>query len=248
MSLSVFTVGVVFLFGLALGSFGSVIITRVPKRKSIGGRSECPHCKVQIAKRDLIPVLSFLLLQGKCRYCKKKISIRYPLLELSSAILIVLPALLEGYIDPFTITLGIALWLFLLLAVMDGVSQKIPDAITLPLLAVSLLAAYLRGEISWLAPAMGGGFFFLQWAASRGRILGSGDIFIGVAMGFLLGSWHITMFAIGVSYVIGAIVACIFLASGRYSRGTRIAFIPYLFAGTLIGWIFGDYMDLLYMI
>ncbi|OGJ64448.1 hypothetical protein A3C37_05200 [Candidatus Peribacteria bacterium RIFCSPHIGHO2_02_FULL_53_20] len=240
MSLSVLSIGLLFLFGLALGSFGSVIVSRVPKSKSIGGRSQCPRCRLQIAKRDLIPVLSYLLLRGKCRHCKKKISIHYPLLELGSAILIILPALLEGYIDPFTVNLGIALWLFLLLAVMDAESQKIPDAVGLPLVAVAFLAAYLRGEISWLAPTIGGGFFFLQWAVSHGRMLGSGDIFIGIAMGFILGTWQTTVLSIGIAYVVGAIIACLFLASGKYSRGTRVAFVPYLFIGTMIALVFGD--------
>ncbi|TSC60030.1 MAG: type 4 prepilin peptidase 1 [Candidatus Peregrinibacteria bacterium Greene0416_62] len=240
MPLSVFSLGLLFLFGLALGSFGSVVVSRVPKNKSIGGRSQCPHCKQTIAARDLIPVLSFLILEGRCRHCRKNISLCYPLLELSSAGLIILPAILEGYIDPFTVSLGTALWLFLLLAVMDSESQRIPDVVSMPLIVVAFLAAYLRGEISWLAPLMGGGFFLLQWAVSRGRILGSGDIFIGIAMGCILGTWPITLLAVGIAYVVGASIACYFLASGKYTRGMRIAFVPYLFVGTVIALVFGE--------
>lgn len=240
MSLSAFSVGFLFVFGLALGSFGSVLVTRVPKNKSIGGRSQCPRCKLQIAAYDLIPVLSYILLHGKCRRCGKKISIRYPLLELGSATIMIFPSVLHGYVDLFTISLGVALWLFLLLAVMDHDSQGIPDALTLPLITFAFLAAYLRGSLSWEAPILGAVFFGVQWLLSHGRMLGSGDILVGIAMGFLLGSFPQALLGIGLSYIIGALLACIFLASGKYSRGTRIAFVPYLLAGTLTAMIFGD--------
>jgi prepilin signal peptidase PulO-like enzyme (type II secretory pathway) len=229
-----------FIFGACLGSFGSVIISRVPIRKSIGGRSQCPRCRLQVAKRDLFPILSFLLLRGKCRHCGKKISIRYPLLELGSAIAVVLPAALEGYIDPFTISLGIALWLFLLLAVMDGDAKQIPDAVTFPLLFVALSAAVLRGNTAWIAPVIGGGFFFLQWAVSRGRIMGSGDILIGIAMGLLLGTWQHTLIAIGISYIVGAVVVSVLLVRDILSRKDRIAFVPFLFAGMVVAFVCGD--------
>ena len=229
-----------FIFGACLGSFGSVIISRVPKGKSIGGRSQCPACRKQIAAYDLIPVLSFLLIRGKCRHCSQKISCRYPLLELSSAILVALPATTEGYIDPFTVSLGIALWLFLLLALMDKDSQKIPDAVSVPLLLVALLAAVLRGNTQWIAPVVGGGFFFLQWAVSRGRIMGSGDILIGIAMGLLLGTWQHTLIAIGISYVVGAVVVSVLLVRDILSRKDHIAFVPFLFVGTATTLLIGD--------
>ncbi len=229
-----------FVFGACLGSFGSVIISRVPLRKSIGGRSQCPQCRKQIGACDLIPILSFLLLRGMCRHCGKKISVRYPLLELGSALLVVAPALHEGYIDPFTVTLGIALWLFLLLAVMDGDAKHIPDAVTFPFLIVALGSAVLRGNTAWIAPLVGGGFFFLQWAISRGRIMGSGDIFIGIAMGLILGTWQNTLLAIGLSYIIGAVVVSILLVREIFSRRDRIAFVPFLFVGTLTVFMFED--------
>ncbi len=229
-----------FIFGACLGSFGSVVISRVPQRKSIGGRSQCPQCRKQIEAYDLLPVLSYAILRGKCRHCGKKISIRYPLLELGSAIAVVFPALLEGYIDPFTISLGIALWLFLLLAVMDGDAKQIPDTVTFPLLFVALGSAVLRGNTAWIAPVIGGGFFFLQWAVSRGRIMGSGDILIGIAMGLLLGTWQHTLIAIGISYIVGAVVVSVLLVRDILSRKDRIAFVPFLFAGTVATFLIGD--------
>lgn len=195
---------------------------------------------MQIAAKDLIPVFSYTLLRGRCRKCGRTIPLLYPLLELGSAIVLILPSLLEGYVDPFTISLSIALWLFLLLAVIDHDSQGIPDALTLPLITIAFLAAYLRGNLLWQAPILGGIFFGVQWLLSRGRTLGSGDILIGIGMGFLLGNWQRTLLGIGLSYVIGAGIACYFLASGKYSRGTRIAFVPYLFAGTIVAIVFGD--------
>jgi prepilin signal peptidase PulO-like enzyme (type II secretory pathway) len=171
-----------------------------------------------------------------------KISLRYPLLELGSAILVVLPAVTEGYVDPFTVSLGIALWLFLLLAVMDGDSKKIPDAVSVPLVLVALLAAVLRGNTAWIAPVVGGGFFFAQWAASRGRIMGSGDIIIGIAMGLLLGTWQHTLISIGIAYVIGAIVVSTLLVRHILSRKDHIAFVPFLFVGTVMTFLIGDWL------
>ena len=240
MTLSVFSVGLLLLFGLAFGSFGSVLVTRVPKGKNIGGRSKCPGCKTQIQNRDLIPVVSYLLLRGKCRNCKRKISLRYPLLELGSAAVIVLPSILEGYIDPFTVTLGLTLWLFLLLAVIDQDSQGIPDVLSLPLIACAVLTAYLRGDLSASAPLIGGLFFFLQWLFSKGRVVGSGDIFIGITMGFLLGTWQGIALGLGISYVIGATAACGLLLTKKLTRKSRIAFVPYLFSGTLVVLVFGN--------
>jgi len=246
-TLSVFSVGLLLLFGLAFGSFGSVLVTRVPKGKNIGGRSKCPGCKTQIQNRDLIPVVSYLLLRGKCRNCKRKISLRYPLLELGSAAVIVLPSILEGYIDPFTVTLGLTLWIFLLLAVIDHDSQGIPDVLTLPLIAVSFFSSYFRGNLLWEGPILGGVFFGVQWLLSRGRVLGSGDILIGIAMGFILGSWLPTLIGIGLSYVIGAIAAGALLITGKYNRKSRIAFVPYLFAGTMAGLLLGDRMIMFFI-
>lgn len=240
MALSVLSVGLLVAFGLIFGSFGSVLVARLPKGKSIGGRSKCPGCKTQIAARDLIPVLSYILLRGRCRNCKRKISLRYPLLELGSAGAIILPSALEGYIDPFTVTLGIALWAFLLLAFIDHDSQGIPDALTVPLIAVAFLAAYLRGDLSAEGPVLGGVFFGVQWLLSRGRILGSGDILIGIAMGFILGGWLPTLIGIALSYIIGAVIAVGILISKRYDRKSRIAFVPYLFAGTAVALLCGD--------
>lgn len=229
-----------FVFGACLGSFGSVIVSRVPNKKSIGGRSQCPECWKQLLAQDLFPIVSYCILRGKCRHCSKKISCRYPLLELGSAILVIWPAVAEGYIDPFTVSLGIALWLFLLLAVMDSDAKQIPDAVSIPLLLLALLAAVLRGNTAWIAPVTGGGFFFLQWAVSRGRIMGSGDILMGIAMGFILGTWQHTLLAVGISYVIGAIVVSVLLVRDILSRKDRIAFVPFLFAGTVTTLLIGD--------
>lgn len=239
MSLNLFSVATLLFLGLALGSFGSVIVARVPQGRGIGGRSVSPCCKKKIAARDLIPLASYALLRGRCRVCHRRIALRYPLLEAFSAVLIALPSLHEGYIDSYTFATGVALWLFLLLAAMDAESQHIPDAVTLPFLGFALFAAYLRGYVHWLGPLLGGGFFSLQWVLSRGRVLGSGDIFMGIAMGLLLDSWQETLLGIALSYSIGAAIVSVLLVTGRAKRTDRIAFIPYVFAGTLVAYLGG---------
>lgn len=240
MPLNLFSVVVLLVLGLVLGSFGSVIVTRIPRGKGIGGRSVTPCCKKRIAARDLVPVFSFIFLRGRCRGCRRAISLRYPFLEIVSGILLVFPSFHEGYIDPYTVTMGIALWLFLLLATMDKDSQLIPDAVTFPFLGAAVFTAYLRGEIHWLAPLLGGGFFSMQWILSRGRVLGSGDILIGIAMGLLLGTWQETLVGIGLSYIIGAVVVSVLLVMRKAKRSDRVAFVPYLFAGTMVALVVGE--------
>ena len=145
-------------------------------------------------------------------------SLRYPLLELGSAAVIVLPSIHEGYIDPFTITLGLTLWIFLLLAVIDHDSLRNPGCADAATDCSRLSCLYPSWESLMGRPDSGRGVFGVQWLLSRGRVLGSGDILIGIAMGFILGSWLPTLIGIGLSYIIGAIAAGTLLITGKYHQ------------------------------
>lgn len=221
--------------GLVLGSFGSVLVGRVPKGESIGGRSHCPHCHATLGPIDLIPVLSFLALRGRCRRCKAAISWRYPLLELASAGIFLGVFLAWSLPLLASMLLGVCLWLFLLIAVIDAEYQGIPDVLNIALL---VCAVALRLVPSNLAPLEAGAiilpvaFFGAQWLLSRGRWVGSGDIILGAGIGALTGTWWLTLAALAFAYIIGAVVASVLLLTGQKSRNDHIAFGPFLAIGT----------------
>jgi leader peptidase (prepilin peptidase)/N-methyltransferase len=127
------------LFGLALGSFLNVCISRLPRHDSVvRPPSHCPHCKARIAAYDNIPLISFLLLRGRCRNCQKRIAWRYPLVEASVAGLIVVNVFFNG-IQFWSIASSVFCALLLALAVCDAETMQLPDALTLPLLGLGVL-------------------------------------------------------------------------------------------------------------
>ena len=233
-------IGFVFLVGLVFGSFGSVIVHRFPADKAINGRSQCPVCKHTLGVLDLFPVLSFVCLLGKCRHCGTRIPVRYPLTELLSACVITLPFLLytEALVPP--VLLAVALWALFLIALVDIDTQGIPDILSFPFVLMSAVYAVVSGGVSWAAPFVFAGFFFLQWAISRGKWVGSGDIILAVGLGFLLSSVQEVVIALGASYILGAVVAIVLIATKKRTRKDHLPFGPFLALGTVLVLVWGD--------
>ena len=230
-----------FLLGLVFGSFGNVLIYRLPRGQSIWGRSHCPRCKKSIEPLCLIPVVSFLCLRGKCRHCKKKISWWYPGVELVSGLLAVAatfiaPSLLSA------VVLAFALWMLLLIAVVDVHIQGIPDAFTILFIILAFLYTGLSGVFDILAFVIGVGFFGAQWVLSRGKWIGSGDVLLAVGLSALLGQRELVLFMLFSSYILGALVASVLLLTGRITRRDYIAFGPFLALGTLTALLMGERM------
>lgn len=232
------------LLGLVFGSFCNVLILRLPEGESLLGRSHCPSCKRTLRWWDLVPVVSFLLLRGRCAQCKKRISWQYPLIETACGGLFVFALMREEFAPLRSLVLGTSLSLFLTLSVIDLRTHSIPDLITLPLLALCVAYAFLASPSAThfpvAAPLIGGGFFALQWAMSRGRWIGSGDILIGFAAGLLTGEWHAIILTLFCSYISGALVAVVLLATKRMHMKSALPFIPFLSLGTLLALIAGD--------
>lgn len=228
-----------FLFGLCLGSFGNVLIARLPRGQPIGGRSHCPHCGEILGFLELIPVLSFIVLGGRCSRCRKPIAVQYPLVELGSALLFVVAASFAQSLTA-ALLLGLALWLLLLIAVCDMKVSGIPDLLNIPFVLISLIYALVTGGVSVLAPLLGAGIFALQWVLSRGRWVGSGDIILGVGMGFLLGSWQLTLLAVWFAYIVGALVASVLLVLRRTTLRSSFPFGPFLAIGTALSFFYGE--------
>jgi len=234
-------------FGLAVGSFLNACIWRLKNKRSVlYGRSMCPHCKHKLTWIDLVPVLSFIFLRGRCRYCGKKISLQYPLVELASGILFGLAAMNSPLLDPGSLYFLLRDWFFIgvliIIFVYDLRWGYILDRVTLPT-AIAAFAVNILLGAGWqrlvLAAVIGSGFFLFQYAVSRGKWIGGGDIRLGALMGFMLG-WPQIITALFFAYFIGAIVAIYLLLSRRKRMGSEIAMGTFLSAGTVVALLWGE--------
>ena len=213
----------VFLLGLIIGSFISAITYRIPKKIDfIKGRSFCDFCKKKLAWYDNIPLFSLLLYRGKSRCCKKKISIRYPLIELVSVIGAVVAWLFFGNLA-FVILFFLTLCIFII----DLEHQIIPDELTWIILLLGLIANS-QSPMTVLFSA-----FFLSLLLlflhliTKGRGMGLGDVKLAVALGLWLGLEKGLIWLI-LSFIIGGIVASILLLLKKAKLKTKIAFGPFL--------------------
>jgi leader peptidase (prepilin peptidase)/N-methyltransferase len=239
--------------GLIVGSFANVCIHRLPLGQSVvHPPSRCPHCGESIRARDNVPVLSFLLLGGRCRACRTLIPLRYPLVEAANGLLWLGLAVLGGPTLQTFVSMLLATAL-LVLSLIDLDHHLLPNAITLPGVALGLLASFLPGsEVSPLgaAAAAGGGYLaFLSVAKiyekTRGvEGLGQGDWKMTAMLGAFLG-WQKMLLTVFLASVAGTLVGFAFIAfRGRDMRyalplGTFLgaAGIAVLFAGdSLVAW------------
>lgn len=226
--------------GLAFGSFGNVLLHRIKTGESIRGRSHCVHCRKALQTRDLIPVVSYLILQGKCRACHTSISAQYPLVELGGVLVFILGYFLHSPDPLLGFFTAFSLYFLFLISVFDAEHKLIPDVLTI-LLALSATAlTVFSGQIvsSLLGACIALVWFGGQWVVTRGRAIGTGDIFLGCALGLLLGVEG-TVSMIILSYIVGAFIVLIGMGIGTISRHqSTIAFGPFMaIAGllTLLG-------------
>lgn len=231
-----FAASVVFVVGAALGSFLNVVIYRLPHGESlVRPRSRCPHCGAAITPRDNIPVISYILLRGRCRACRKPISARYPVVEVTTAALLTVLWMREGPTIQFV---AAALFMLMLITIffVDLDHRIVPNAITYPGTLLGLLLAVPQGRIldALLTAAGAGAFFLLIALVSRGG-MGGGDIKLAAMMGAFLG-WPAIAFALLVAFTTGAAAGVYLIASGRRSRKDPIPFGPSLAAGAMVAW------------
>jgi len=233
------------LLGLLFGSFANVCVYRIPRRESIAmPGSHCPACNHAIGPLDNIPVLSWLLLRGRCRHCQSQIAWRYPLLEILMGLSW---AGLAWHYGPVP-ELVMALALFFLLWVLSFIDLEtglLPDVLTLPGIALGLLFSWWLGD--WRAAVIGAiAGYALFWLVNRLFLLlsgregmGYGDFKLLAMLGAFLG-WQALPFIILVSSVIGVVVGTLFLWLSRRGLRAEIPFGPYL-AGAGMNWLlWGD--------
>ena len=259
----------IFIFGLFIGSFLNVIICRLGTKESIiRSRSHCPKCGALLKWSDLIPLVSFLIQKGKCRYCGKKISWQYPLVELATGLLFLFVVLKSplatggsysiatGFFASLRMTMIMEPLFFLLVIcfllvifVYDLKHYLIPDKIVYPAIIITLLnlgAKLLRIEelssqiyTPLLAALLSSGFFLFLVLISKGKWLGLGDVKLAGLMGLILG-WPNILLALFLAFMSGAIVGITLIVAGKKTMKSQIPFGPFLAGATLVIIIFGD--------
>jgi leader peptidase (prepilin peptidase) / N-methyltransferase len=236
-----------FVFGACIGSFLNVCIYRIPAGLSIiHPASRCPQCKSAIPFYDNIPVLSYLLLMGKCRKCKTPIAIRYPFVELLGG-LIALACILS-----FGPTLhGLVVFVFMatlmVITFIDLDHRIIPDTISLPGIPIFFLAAFAVPTVTWQASALGialggGSLFVVAWIYQRitGRQgMGGGDIKLLAMIGAMVG-WQGVLFTLFAASAIGTVVGILAMIRSGKNMKLAIPFGPFLAMGAIIHVFFGD--------
>lgn len=237
----VVNLGVVAL-GLALGSFLNVVIYRLMYGGSfLTGRSACPSCGHVLGARDLVPILSFFALKGKCRYCAKPISRQYPAVEFAVAALFILLWIRFGVTPAFAL-LALSAMFLVIIFVYDLRYGLILDRVALPAIAVAVAASFTRG-LPWTSILLGAGVgflvFYLQFVISKGTWVGGGDIRLGALMGALLG-WQGVILALFLAYVGGTAVAIPLLILKRKQMKDPIPFGTFLTAATMFTLLYGD--------
>lgn len=237
-----------FLLGAAIGSFIHAWVTRAQQgRDPFFSRSVCESCDVVIAWYDLVPIASFLVLQGKCRNCREPIHNRHVWVELLTGILFMIaawqywvPTLDLAFLarDLFIITLLVGVGLC------DLLYEEIPTTMVWWSAVVLFIAHSVFGVFPWtelvIGAAAAGGFFFLQHAVSKGQWIGGGDITLGILLGALFG-WPGAALAILLGYVIGAVVSVFLLFAGRL-KSNRAPFGMYLSSGATVMLFVGDHI------
>jgi leader peptidase (prepilin peptidase)/N-methyltransferase len=256
---------VLVLLGLCLGSFVNALVWRTHEQSKtknreikeelsvLRGRSMCVNCRHDLTWHDLLPVVSWLMLGGKCRYCRKPISRQYPAVELVTMLLFVFSYLVWPY--GFS---GVGLWQFgfwlafltgfVALAVYDLRWKLLPNSIVLPLTilaAVYVLAyAVLTNDAvviveAILGMASIGGLFYILFQASGGKWIGGGDVKLGFALGLLAGGLLEGLMVIFVASLLGTVFAVLAVGLNKQALKKRIPFGPFLITALVIVYLFG---------
>lgn len=240
-----FTGTMAVIVGAIIGSFLNVVIHRLPRGESLVlPPSHCPQCTTPIAPWDNIPILSYLLLGGRCRHCGTAISPRYPVVEAGNALCYLLVVMKFGVgLEAFVW----AAYCSALIAItgIDLDHQLIPDAISLPGMLLGLgtsLFMPITFRDSLIALLAGGGFFYVVAAASDLLLgkpgMGGGDIKLTAMMGSFLGLQKLA-FAVFAALLAGSLVAIFLMATGRKTRKDLIPFGPFLAFGGVTALFWG---------
>ena len=244
-----------FFLGLIIGSFLNVVVYRLKDAETLLGRSFCRACHHQIRWYDNVPLLSYLILRGKCRDCQASISVQYPLLEAATGIAFLLVGAVFFRFDDVGTWLETAyllgiISLFIAIATYDLIHMEIPVKLLLAsflwVVLFRVVTVFLQPEEissvlrldsilshSLLGGVVVGMFFFALVYASRETWMGWGDVWLGGIAGMMVGLPAI-LFLLTLSFGLGAVIGIVLMARGEKNMKSQIPFAPYLVAGTLL--------------
>jgi prepilin signal peptidase PulO-like enzyme (type II secretory pathway) len=249
-----------FIIGLLIGSFLNVVVYRISVAETLLGRSYCPHCRTQVAWYDNIPLVSFILLKFRCRYCQKAISWQYPLVEFFTGFLFLWVGM--KFFNPLDVssylTTGYFLTVvsfFVVIFVYDVLFMEIPSIALWP--AVGLAVGYNLLMDGMASPNASGGsgiwgsltysgtlaafaafmFFFLLVSVSKEKWMGMGDALLVIFLGLVLG-WPQILMALFLAFTIGAVYGIILIASRVKNMKSQVPFAPFLIIGSVIALFF----------
>ena len=237
----------VFLVGCCFGSFYNVLIRRLPAGESIvEPGSHCPQCNHPISFYDNIPLVSYLVLMGKCRHCGKPIPLRYPLVEGLTGSLALLLFMRYGWNPQFFLEC-VFVSLLILITFIDLDTYLIPDVLSVPGIVAGFAFSFFATRLSWLDSLLGiilgGGFFFLiaigYQVLRHKEGLGGGDIKLLAMIGAFLG-WPGVVFTVLAASLVGTVVGVVIMWRSRKGLGAMLPFGPFLASGAVSYLFWGE--------
>ncbi len=244
--IEIISIVVLSLLGLIVGSFSNVCIHRIPRNESIVyPTSHCPKCRNTIKPIDNIPLLSYILLKGRCRNCKSRISIQYPLVEFLTGVIYTIIYLVYG-LSIQTLIYVILSSALIIITFIDLQKQIIPDVISLPGIVIGFILSFFVPYISFINSALGvvvgGGIILIislgGSAIYKKEAMGGGDVKLAAMIGAFLG-WRYIIISLFLGFFLGALIGIILIMSKIKKREDTIPFGPFIVLGSLITLLWG---------
>lgn len=240
---------IVFVIGLFIGSFLNVVIDRIARdEKFFSGRSYCESCQHPLFWLDLVPLFSFILLAGRCRYCKSRIPFWLPLVEVITGLVFALIIFFSWGLSWWLVIFRLVIASFLVVIFFADLKYRLVYGIVVyPALIVTLAyQTFLLGSGQGLvnpllSSVFTGLFFYGLYLLTKKKGLGFGDVQIGFLLGLLLG-YPATVVSLYLSFLTGALVGIILMVAGRAKLKTPVAFGPFLVFSAFAAWFFGQEM------
>ncbi len=250
MEVPAFLIGSAVVLGLILGSFATVVAYRVPRRESIvTGRSKCPNCGRVVTVVENVPVISYLIQRGRCRGCGTRISYRYPLIELTTAVLFGLAAVKFGW-SVEALVFAAFFWVLVVLTAIDLEHRLLPNRVVYPAFVAGwvglTITALVNDDLGSLRSAgvgalvFGGFFFVVAFIYPAG--MGGGDVKLAFVLGTFLGyvgGPGVVLVGMFLAFLLGGVVGVAAMAVSRAGRKTQIPFGPFLALGTVLAIFMG---------
>lgn len=238
----------IFALGLVIGSFLNVCIYRIPRGESVMyPPSHCPSCGAKLKAVDLVPILSYILLRGRCRYCRAPITTRYPMIELLTGIIYLWTF---SHFD-FSIIAVKFIILFsglIIVFFVDCDWQVIPDKVLITLMTAGIiLSIFLRENLlnNFLGFMIGGGFLFFIWLVVP-EAMGLGDVKFMATAGWFLGL-KLTVLSLFLGFILGAVIGIALVLSKKKGMKDAVPFSPFLATGVFISSLYGEQLISFYL-